>query len=220
MMSIWGAERSSYHGTCVRKVYRYLKKKCSIANYEESLVTGYITDAWGYNRNSKIWYLCEIKVNESDLQKAPKQIFDTVFHFPKTKFYHRGDTVVPVIAFPARLQKELVKFNTWDSLRNICRTMKVAIWVIEQSTIREVTRRKTKVAKTKSAMTKAVKAKQSKTKSAKTKTTIAKAAKSRLRTVKSTKARQTKAKNTKRSSEHKSTVKARKSRTAPKKKRS
>jgi hypothetical protein len=187
MIFSWGIERSTYHGTCVRKVYRYLKQKCGEADYERQLVTGYITDALGHDVKRKTWYLCEIKVNESDLQKAPKQIFDTVFHFRKN---HIGDTIVPVIAFPARLQKELVKLNTWDSFCNICKTMKAAIWVIEQATVREFMNPKTKVVKTKT--------KRPKTKTTKTKTTRAKKAKPKTRTTKSTKVKKTKAPATKR----------------------
>jgi hypothetical protein len=178
-------ERSKYHGTCVRKVYRYLKQKCGEAIYERALVTGYVTDAAGHDVKRKTYYLCEIKVNESDLQKAPKQISDTVFHFRKN---HKGDTVVPVIAFPVRLEKELVKLNTWDSLYDICKHLKVAIWVIEQSTVREIMSPRTKAVKTKSA----------RASTTKTKTSRPKRTKSKTRAVKSTKAPQTKTKRTKR----------------------
>lgn len=219
-MVFWGSEpRSTYHKTIVRKVNHYLKQKCSKANYELELVTGYRTDAFGYDRKSKTWYICEIKVNPSDLKKAPQQILDTKFHFPKTRYYHTGDTVVPVIAIPARLANYLVKQNEWTSLRNTCKMVKVALWVVEQSTIREVmgpkvkkvvkaksarastakkkvTRTKKTVTKKKAVKGKRLKTKTTKAKTTKRKTTRAKTKKSKSRAVKSTKAKGRKRKNT------------------------
>jgi hypothetical protein len=189
----WGSERSTYHATCVKKVYRYLKQKCGEADYEKKLVADRITDALGYNTKTKTWYLCEIKVNFTDLQKAAYQIHDTAFRFKRN---HKAATVIPVIAFPLRLQKELVKFDNWDSLRNLCRTTGVAIWVIGQSTVRETMSPKTKVVKPKNATTKAVKTKRPKTKTSKTKATRTKTAKTKPRSVKSSKVKQSKVKKT------------------------
>jgi hypothetical protein len=166
MSLFWPSERSTYHKTCVRRVNSYLKQKCDEADYERELVTGYKTDAFGYNRKSKIWYLCEIKVDPNDLKKAPQQILDTKFHFPKTQHYHIGDTIVPVIAIPAKLANHLVKLNEWDSLRNTCKMVKAAVWVIEQSTVREVISPKIKAVKTKSPRTKTIKKKTTGTKKA------------------------------------------------------
>lgn len=176
----WGfSERSTYHTTCVHRVNAYLKRSCTIADFERKLVDNRITDALGIieKGKSKTWFLCEIKVNYSDLQKAPNQIHDTAFRF---KERHREDTIVPVIAFPARLQKELVDFNNWNSFRDICKKLDVAIWVIEQSTVREfqgytTTKAKAVVAKP----IKAPKAKAATAKSVKTKATKARITKAR-----------------------------------------
>jgi hypothetical protein len=135
MISFWPSERSKYHENCVRKVFRYLKKKCDEADYERSLVPGHITDAYGHDTKSKTWYICEIKVNWGDLQKAPHQIYETAFLFKKK---HRGDTVIPVIALPSRLQKELVKYNNWVSLCSHCKATGVAIWAIESASVRQI----------------------------------------------------------------------------------
>jgi len=182
MINILGApERSTRHATCVRKVYRYLKQKYGEANYEQKTVADRITDALGYSQKSKTWYLCEIKVNWSDLQKSPYQIHDTAFRFQKS---HKGDTVVPVIAFPARLQKELVNYDNWDSLRDTCRRLGIAIWVVEQSGVREeITSPKAKVVKTKSA----------RTSTSNTKTSGVKKVKAKPRAIKSDKINPTKA---------------------------
>ena len=131
---LWG-ERSTYHKTMVRRVHAYLKKKYSVVDFERSLVKDRITDAFAHDEKTKTWYLCEIKVNLGDLQKATTQIHDTVFRFRRA---HKGSKVVPVIAFPSRLQKELVKLDNWGSFRDNCKNNGVAIWVIEQSSVRQV----------------------------------------------------------------------------------
>lgn len=175
-MILWPSERSTYHATCVKKVYRYLKNKCGEADFERKLVADRITDTFGYNKKLKTWYICEIKVNWSDLQKAAYQIHDTAFRFRKN---HRGVTVVPVIAFPKRLYKELIKFDNWGSFCDICTTMSVAVWVIEQSTIREVVYPKINkpVKTTKSKATTTAKKKTTKTKKPKSKVEVSKTAK-------------------------------------------
>lgn len=209
MANIWGLEpRSTYHKTCVRRVNSYLKQKCSESGYERELVAGYKTDAFGYNRKSKIWYLCEIKVDPSDLKKAPQQILDTKFHFPQIRHYHTGDTIVPVIVIPAKLANYLVKINEWGSLRKTCRMVKVAIWVIEQSTVREVMSPKTKAVKTKSTGTKAVKTnrpKTTKTRTTRTKTIV----KPKKSSVKSSTVKKTKTQSTKRKTSRVSVAKTR-----------
>ncbi|MBA7507948.1 hypothetical protein ES706_06678 [subsurface metagenome] len=206
MAYIWGLEpRSTYHKTCVRKVYRYLKNKCDKADYEKKLVADRITDALGYNAKSKIWYLCEIKVNWNDAQKGVTQIHDTAFRFRKT---HRGYTVVPVLAIPSRLQKELAKFDNWNSLRAQCTNSGIAIWVIEQSAVREIMSPTTKAVKTKSAVTKAVKTKRPKT--TKTRTTRTKTiARPKKSSVKSSTAKKTKTQSTKRKTSRVSVAKTR-----------
>jgi hypothetical protein len=200
-MVFWGPEpRSTYHKTTVRRVNHYLKQKCSKADYELELVSGYRTDAFGYDRKSKTWYLCEIKVDPSDLKKAPQQILDTKFHFPKTRYYHIGDTIVPVIAIPARLANYLVKQNEWTSLRNTCKMVKAALWVVEQSTVREIMGPKTKKAvKTKSAKASTAKKKVTRTKKPTSKKRAVKSKRPKVKTAKakSAKLRTTKAKTNK-----------------------
>jgi hypothetical protein len=198
MINIWGqSERSTYHTTCVRRVDHYLKKKCSgVAHSERKLVAERITDASGYDKKRKTWYLCEIKVNFTDFQKALYQIHDTAYRFPKNPFYHKGDAVVPVIALPSRLAKELVVHNIWDSLRDICRKMGVAIWVIEQSTIREVMGPNVKKAvKTKNARVSTAKKKTIRVKKAASKTMASKT--SKVRPFKATKKKTNLTKSTK-----------------------
>jgi hypothetical protein len=161
------------------------------------LVDNRITDALGIveKGKSKTWFLCEIKVNYPDLQKAPNQIHDTAFRFRQK---HREDTIVPVIAFPARLQKELVDFDNWNSFRDICRRLDVAIWIIEQSTVREfqgytTTKAKAAVAKaTIATKAKSTTAKPAKAKVTKAKSTTAKFAKAKVTKVKSAAAKPTK----------------------------
>jgi hypothetical protein len=168
----WSEPRSTYHTTCVSRVKTYLKKKCgeAHADSERALISGYRLDAFGHDRRSRTWYLCEIKVNPSDLKKATQQIQDYKFHFPKTKYYHSGDVIVTVIAVPAKLAKYLIKTNEWDSFKNTCKILNVSIWVIEQSTIQEVTGNKTK----KAVKTKSVKAPTTRKKITRTKKTSAK----------------------------------------------
>ncbi|MFC2066237.1 hypothetical protein ACFLUO_04140 [Chloroflexota bacterium] len=187
-MNWLGSDRSTYHTTCVHRVNAYLKRSCTIADFERKLVDNRITDALGIIEKGifKTWFLCEIKVNYSDLQKAPNQIHDTAFRF---KQRHKGDTVVPVIAFPARLQKELVDFDNWNSFRDICKRLDVSIWVVEQSTVREFqgyTTTKAKSTATKPIMAKVVKAKSTTAKPAKAKVAKTKSAAAKTTTKKTT----------------------------------
>ena len=140
-MVLWFSERSTYHATMVNRVRSHLKRTCTQAEKEIGLVKNRITDAAGYDAKTKTYYLCEIKVNFNDLQKAVYQIHDTAFRY-KPKI--RGSSVIPVIAFPGRLYKELIKFDNWKSLKDICKKIGVAVWVIEQSSIRQVQRPKPK----------------------------------------------------------------------------
>jgi len=134
----WGwSERSTYHATCVNRVKSHLKRICTEAGKETGFVPGRITDAWGYDRATKTIYFCEIKVNPKDLLKAVSQIHDTFFKFkPKDP----ENKVIPVIALPKRLYDELVKYDVgqWKSFRSLCKTAKIAIWIIEQSTIQQI----------------------------------------------------------------------------------
>jgi len=118
------------------------------------LVASRITDAWGYDRNTKTWYLCEIKVNPSDLLKAVTQIHDTCYKFkPKDP----EDTVIPVIAIPVRLYDHFMQndVDQWKSFRTLCDTTHIAIWIIEQSAIPQIQGPKPKVTTKPKATTKA-----------------------------------------------------------------
>ncbi len=167
--SLFRSERSTYHKTMVRKVHAYLKKNYSVADFERSLVTDRITDAFAYDNKTKTWYLCEIKVNWGDLQKALYQIHDTVFRFKRT---HKSSIVIPVIAFPARLQRELVKSDNWGSFRDSCKNNGVAIWIIEQSFVRQL--QSSNIQKSKATSAKKVFTKASAVKKTAAKKTIAK----------------------------------------------
>ena len=133
----FGRSRSTYHTTCVNRVKGHLKRICTVADKETGLVASRITDAWGYDRNTKTWYLCEIKVNPNDLLKAVTQIHDTFYKFkPKDP----EDTVIPVIAIPKRLYDHFMKVDVdqWESFRTLCDTTHIAIWIIEQSAIPQI----------------------------------------------------------------------------------
>jgi len=171
VFSFWG-ERSTYHKTCVRRVHAHLRRKYGIADFERSLVSDRITDAWGYDKKSKTWYLCEIKVNWSDLQKAPLQIHDTALRFKKN---HKDSAVVPVIALPLKLQKELVKINTWNSFCDTCKKLNMAIWVIEQSSVRQIQSPRHKTSKAITSKPKVTKIKIAATKKTKSKSLQVKA---------------------------------------------
>jgi len=149
-------------------------------------------------------------VNWTDFQKAVYQIHDTAFRFKKS---HKGDTVVPVVAFPARLQKELVKFDNWDSLRDLCQKVGVAVWVIESASVREIQDPTTKVTKTRSVKARTVKMKTTKVKRAKPKSKTVKSTKVKGTTTKTTKPKAVKAKTTKSKAVKASTRKAKTPRT-------
>ncbi|MFC1955052.1 hypothetical protein ACFLWZ_00685 [Chloroflexota bacterium] len=141
----FGKSRNTYHKTCVNRVKSHLKGICTVADKETGLVASRITDAWGYDRNTKTWYLCEIKVNPNDLLKAVTQIHDTCYKFkPKDP----EDTVIPVIVIPLRLYDHFLKVDVdqWRSFRTLCDTTHIAIWIIEQSVIPQIQGPKPKAA--------------------------------------------------------------------------
>jgi hypothetical protein len=186
MINLLGPEpRSTYHETCVKRVRKYLEKKCGQAGLEEKLVHGHITDAFGYNKKSKIIYLCEIKVRRSDLRRAPNSIYETALRFKEKRKDYK--TVVPVIAVPARLEEFLIKQDNWKPLCLMCKNLGIAVWVIEQSTIREVLSPKIK---------KTVKAKSSRASTAKEKITRTKKIAHKTGTSKTRKPKTTKKKTT------------------------
>jgi hypothetical protein len=137
-MNIFGfPERSTYHTTCVNRVKSHLKRICAQAGKEMGFVPGRITDAWGYDKKTNTIYFCEIKVNPGDLLKAVSQIHDTVFRFkPKDA----KSKVIPVIAVPKRLYNDMAKYEAGQlaSFRSLCKTQSIAIWIIEQSNIRQI----------------------------------------------------------------------------------
>ncbi len=140
-------ERSTYHTTMVKRVNAHLRRICTASEKETGLVYGRITDAWGYDGKTRTYYVCEIKVNFNDLQKAVYQIHDTAFRYkPK---YDKDANILPVIAFPKRLYDELVDHENWGSLSDACNKLGVAIWIIEQSTVRQVQGSKPKSPKSK-----------------------------------------------------------------------
>lgn len=137
--NFWGSERSQAHTWCVNRVRKSLEGKGYVAEKEYSLVSDRITDAWAHDKKNNIWYLCEIKVQLNDLPKAVPQIHDTARRFK----FHPGyikkgrGVIVPVIAISNPLYKEMEDYypDIWKSYRELCKTLDIALWVVEQSTI-------------------------------------------------------------------------------------
>jgi len=121
------------HDACVGKVWRYLGRKYTKADYEQGIVYGRITDAYGYNDKTKQWCVCEVKVEWPDVQQGPIQIFDTAFNLQKK---HKECTVVPVLAIPDALERRLRRWRNWDGLLHGCNKLGVEIWGIESGAIR------------------------------------------------------------------------------------
>ena len=118
---LYGKSRSTYHNTIVHKVYAYIKRNGCTAEFERSLVSSRITDAFGYSKKTNTWYICEIKVEGGDLYKAIVQIHDTVNRFQHSPLYHsKGGAVIPVIAIPKRLYDNSLKYSAekWASYFN------------------------------------------------------------------------------------------------------
>jgi hypothetical protein len=144
----WPAERSTYHATMVNRVKSHLKRLYNDAGKERGFVRGRITDAYGYDKATKTVFFCEVKVGPADLLKSVFQIKDTVFRYtPKDPQV----TAIPVIAVPKRLFEEWGKYNydKWVSFKDLCKTNKIALWIIEQSDIRQIQGPKPKALKTK-----------------------------------------------------------------------
>ena len=137
----WPSERSTYHKTMAHKVSAYLTRGFGKAEYERSLISGRTTDAFGYDEKIKTWYLCEIKVDGRDLYKAVVQIDDTVKRFKNSPLHKKYvGVIVPVIAIPKRVYDDSVKYSAekWESYCSLCKTNNIALWVIEQSTVRQI----------------------------------------------------------------------------------
>jgi hypothetical protein len=163
----WPTERSTYHATMVNRVKSHLKRLYHDAGKERGFVRGRITDAYGYDKLTKTVFFCEVKVGPTDLLKSVFQIKDTVFRYtPKDPEV----TAIPVIAVPKRLFDEWGKSNydKWISFKDLCKTNKIALWIIEQSDIRQIQGPKPKALKAK--VNKTVKAKKNTPTKAKKKT--------------------------------------------------
>ncbi len=187
----WYSERSTYHTTMVHRVHAHLKRMCSEADYERSLISNRITDAFGYDKKNRTWYLCEVKVNPSDLMKSVVQIHDTAFRF---KSKQPNDKILPVVCIPAKLHRHLIKTEEWGSFRSLCNNQNISIWVIEQSSVSKVLSPKVKKGKAtsrkqtaKTTTAKKATAKSTTAKKVKTKATTAKKAKTKATTTKKAK---------------------------------
>jgi hypothetical protein len=158
MIFAWPNERSTYHGTCVNRVKSHLKRICTDAGKERGFVPGRITDAYGYDKLTNTLYFCEIKVNPNDLLKAITQLHITSSNF-KPKNPHTK--IIPVIAIPKKLALEISKNKPldWKSFKALCKTSHTAIWIIEQSSVRQLQGPKPNVPKTKVKKTTKVKVK-------------------------------------------------------------
>ncbi len=137
-------ERSTYHTTMVKRVNGHLRRICTASEKEIGLVYGRITDAWGYDEKTRTYYVCEIKVNFKNLQKAIYQIHNTAYcaalspgkptitlvlratlrYKPN---YDKDANIIPVIAFPKGLYKELVDYDNWGNLSDACNKLGVAV---------------------------------------------------------------------------------------------
>ena len=143
----WPSERSTYHTTMVRRVKSHLKRICVEAGEEKKFAPGRRTDAWGYDKITKTRYFCEVKVGPRDLLSAVSELHVTAYNFkPKNPKY----IVIAVIAIPKRLFDDLAKFDPghWRSFRALCKTNNIAIWIIEQSNIKQIQGPKPKKPKT------------------------------------------------------------------------
>jgi len=140
--NFWGSERSQAHTWCVNRVKKSLEVKGYVAEKGNSLVSDRITDAWAHDVKNNIWYLCEIKVQTSDLPKAVPQIHDTARRFKDNSNYKKEGrgVIVPVIVISNRLYKEMVDhyLDIWKSYLELCKTLDIALWVVEQSTFRQL----------------------------------------------------------------------------------
>ena len=137
--NFWGSERSKAHSWCVNRVRKTLEDKGYFAEKEYSVVGDRITDAWAHDVKNNIWYLCEIKVQRGDLPKAVPQIHDTARRFKSNRGYiNKGrGVIVSVIAISNPLYKEMESYylSIWESYRELCKTLNIALWVVEQSAI-------------------------------------------------------------------------------------
>jgi hypothetical protein len=136
MFNYFFPERSTYHITMINRLNGHSGRICTAAEKETGLVYGRVTDAWGYDGKTRTYYVCEVKVNFKDLEKAVYQIHDTAYRYkPK---YDKHANIIPFISFPKRLYEKLVNYYHWGSLSDACNNLGVAIWIIELTTVRQV----------------------------------------------------------------------------------
>ena len=134
-----GYQNSKAHRTCVGRVKSHLKTMCTSVDHEIGLVPYRRTDAYGYNSKNKVLYLCEIKVERTDLPKVFEELPDQERRVKKTPEYIKAGVlkVVPVLAVSNKLYQELSKRypDEWESMRGTCRKLGISIGVVEQSNI-------------------------------------------------------------------------------------
>ena len=126
------------HKWNVTQVEKWLETKGCITG-KGAIVWDRNTDLWAHDEQNKIWYLCEIKVSVEDMLKAVVQIYDTARRFkamPDYKDNGKG-VIVPVFAISNTLYKQRLADYPyeWKSILEIFKKLKIAIWVVEQSTI-------------------------------------------------------------------------------------
>ena len=71
------------HDWCVQKVGNYLKRTCLKVDSGKQLAPYRTVDVYGYDAKKDVYYVCEIKVSWSDVQKASQQLRDTCSYFQK-----------------------------------------------------------------------------------------------------------------------------------------
>jgi len=173
--------------------------KCTVVKTETKLCSTRRTDVYGFDANKNKHYVCEVKVRWTDAQKAPMQLTAPANHLLKK---YRNTTVVPVLAIPVDLQRELKKNwpGNWKELTDLCRLNAISIWAIEWKGIRQILGSKGLTAKPKEGKVATVKVTRPELKQVKAKTTKAKStktAKASAKTSKTAKATSVKSKKTK-----------------------
>jgi len=119
------------HDWCVDKVCRHLKSKCGCGNYVDAEIKISPTrrvDALGFNSKANTYYVCEIKVKWTDIQKAPLQLREPTKTL-KTK--HPQAKVIPTLAIPDRLYDEMREYGNWDDIKGMCKDLGIQIWLIK-----------------------------------------------------------------------------------------
>jgi hypothetical protein len=112
---------------------------CTSVDHEIGLVPYRRTDVYGYDSKNKVLYLCEIKVQRTDLPKVFEELPDQERRVKKTPEYIQAGVlkVIPVLAVSNNLYQEVSKHypDEWKSTRSTCKKLGMSIWVVEQSRI-------------------------------------------------------------------------------------